>query len=98
MQQLKGTWTVDEQLQQLMFTPGSTWNWDSLEKWLHQLAQNKLIDTVELSTGADRLQLYFHFEGQDYILHAEPLCEAVWIETTRENGQAKWQALLAVLS
>ncbi|WP_026376584.1 DUF3630 family protein [Aestuariibacter salexigens] len=55
----------------------------------HQTLQSILgINVIETMVGADRTQIFFRFDEEDYILHLEQLCEAAWIEKLSGHPQS----------
>ena len=59
---------------------------EALLAWLSALGKSDHVTVLEVSSGADRIQAIFRFDGVDCLLQAEYLCESVWIELlNRQN-------------
>lgn len=62
--------------------------------WCKELLLEQAWQMVSLELGADRGQMLFRAEEEDFLLHYEALCDALWIEPSSSRAGLKIQHLI----
>lgn len=81
-------WHLDPNQQLIHYHSDNILSWDTFPNWAEKLVHTIGGTLVTLSQGADRVQLHFRLEQEDYLCHFESLCEAVWIESQSHNNSS----------
>lgn len=87
MQQL-GVDNVELHQQQIVLVNLNNVNWDTFDSFCKGFCIQFNLRLLEMNQGADRCQMRFNFQHQDFLLCYEALCDSLWIENyTHENPE-----------